>query len=345
MFEIDYLPVGDGARSGDAIAMRFTRPDNGHLAHVIIDGGFQDDGDDLVEHVKGWYGTSNIDLVILSHPDGDHIGGLGTVLRKLSVNALAAHDLAAHGGSDLPAAAAVTELRELAVAEGTALYEPFQGLRAFGGALLVAGPSEEFYKARVTEELVEQRRGARAAAVQRGVLAEGLARLSARALQVFPVEIPFEDAGGTNPRNNSSAIIDVQFAEQRFLFTGDAGVPALDAALDFLEVEGRTLRFPTFVDVPHHGSRHNGSSRLLDRLLGPKTNEDRGYAYISIAQEAARDPRYPSPRITNAFGRRGYPSYVTAGQPIYLSGEDAPTRNWTPLTPLPPREESIDDRP
>ena len=69
MYDIDFLPVGDGGRSGDAIALRFTRPDTGGLAHVIVDAGFQDDGDALVEHVNYYYGTSSIDLAILTHPD------------------------------------------------------------------------------------------------------------------------------------------------------------------------------------------------------------------------------------------------------------------------------------
>ena len=60
MLEIDFLPVGDGEDSGDAIAMRFTRPDTGGIAHVIVDAGFQDDGEALVEHVKNYYGTSQM---------------------------------------------------------------------------------------------------------------------------------------------------------------------------------------------------------------------------------------------------------------------------------------------
>jgi hypothetical protein len=35
--------------------MRFTRPDTGGYAHVVIDGGFRDDGEALVEHVKEYY--------------------------------------------------------------------------------------------------------------------------------------------------------------------------------------------------------------------------------------------------------------------------------------------------
>jgi hypothetical protein len=52
MYEIDILPVGDEGQSGDAIAMRFTRPDGQGTAHVIIDAGFDDDGVALVDHVQ-----------------------------------------------------------------------------------------------------------------------------------------------------------------------------------------------------------------------------------------------------------------------------------------------------
>lgn len=41
MYEVDFLPVGDGERSGDAIAVRFTKPGTDAIAHVIIDAGFQ----------------------------------------------------------------------------------------------------------------------------------------------------------------------------------------------------------------------------------------------------------------------------------------------------------------
>jgi hypothetical protein len=247
VFEIDFLPVGDGARSGDAIAIRFTRPDNGRIAHVIIDGGFQDDGDALVEHVMGVYETNHVDLVILTHPDGDHIGGLGKVVEELNVDSLVAHDLSAHGGASLKAADAVAELRQLARGKGASLYEPFADLNAFGEALLIAGPTEPFYEEQVVAEVAEERAGARASTPATHGLAATARGLTERAIAKFPVELPFGDAGGDNPRNNSSAIIDLRLGDNRILFTGDAGVPALDGALDYLDSRGRTDRYPDLV--------------------------------------------------------------------------------------------------
>jgi beta-lactamase superfamily II metal-dependent hydrolase len=343
MFEIDFLSVGEGARSGDAIAMRFTRPDNGQLAHVIIDAGFKQSGEDLVTHITRAYGVEAVDLVILTHPDGDHIGGMGVVLESLRVGALAVHDLAGHGGAGLKAASATSELIALARREGTGVFEPFQGMNAFGEALLVAGPSQPFYEALVAEEVTAERTGTRRQA-HKSTLREAAARLYARVLAQFPLETDFDDAGGTESRNNTSAIVDLRLGQYRFLFTGDAGVPAIDGALDYLDARGRSDRYPILVQIPHHGSRHNGSRVLIERMVGPRGSDHRGLAYVSISEQAAKDPRYPSPRITNAFGRRGYEVAATAGTSIFYVGDGA-SRTGTPLTTLPPLDESIDERP
>jgi beta-lactamase superfamily II metal-dependent hydrolase len=344
MFEIDFIAVGEDTRSGDAITMRFNRPDTGAMVHVIIDAGFQSTGDNVVEFVEYRYGTRDIDLAILTHPDGDHIGGMGTVIRELNVAALALHRLSAHGGSSLPAAKEVDDLCNVAMANGTDLYDAFQGLNAFGEALLIAGPTRAYYEQLVQEQIQE---AATAAAAARGPgrIAAAVQRMAARALSVFPIESNFDDAGGTNPRNNSCAIVDVRLAQETFLFTADAGVPAINSALDYLDSQGRSDRYPDLVQLPHHGSRHNLDRATVGRLAGPPTEDNRGSAFVSISKTAAADPRYPSPRVTNAFGRRGYFVGETAGQNICKSSPDAPNRpDYSPLTPIPPKDETIDDR-
>src|SRR6185436_11080833 len=70
MLEMDWLPVGDGERSGDAITARFTRLDTGALAHIVVDAGFNDDGKDVVAVFDRYYGTRKVDIAILTHPDG-----------------------------------------------------------------------------------------------------------------------------------------------------------------------------------------------------------------------------------------------------------------------------------
>src|SRR5262245_57979427 len=91
-YEVDFLAVGDGERSGDAIAVRFgdfSHPDRQWV--IVIDGGFADTGEALVEHIRTVYNANLVDLIISTHPDADHSAGLYPVLEKMKVGALLMH--------------------------------------------------------------------------------------------------------------------------------------------------------------------------------------------------------------------------------------------------------------
>lgn len=336
MYEIDFLPVGDGGRSGDAITIRFTKPSGG-AGHVIIDAGFEDDGEALVEHVQRYYGTSQIDLAILTHPDGDHIGGMGVVVRELDVGTLWLHDLGARGGASLDAAEAIDDLMGVASDNGTAVAEPFAGASAFGRALRILGPTEEYYEELVGEQLLVSKPvgGARA-------LLEATRRRADRFLAALPMEIPFDDGDGTSPRNNSCIVTMLEVAGRRFLFTADAGVPALHSAWDYLEGSGLGAEALYFAQIPHHGSRRNASSELLTRLYGGTGQSASRSALVSVSKNA--DAKHPSPRVVNAYMRRGFNVVQTVGRTICERSDDAPTRpGWGPVDPLAPMDESLED--
>jgi beta-lactamase superfamily II metal-dependent hydrolase len=337
MYEVDFLPVGDEGQSGDAVAVRLTRPDTGTYAHLIIDAGFQDDGEALVEHVQRWFETRSIDLAIVTHPDGDHIGGMGEVIRELDVGVLCIHRLRQRGGGLLPAADAVDELIRLAEARGTEIHEPFAGDKAFGGAMTILGPDEAWYQELVALQVEEEPR--RALRRARSRLAS-LRAAGQRFLASLPMEIPFDDQGGTNPRNNTSVITMLDDVGHRMLLTGDAGVPSLERAWDWLELAGGDTSPPDFVQIPHAGSRHNASSAWLNRLLGPTGQAPSRTAFVSVASQAVR---HPSPRVVNAYLRRGCRVYETRGQTKHHFGNGAPHRGWPPATPLDPMDESMED--
>ena len=47
----------------------------------VVDGGYMDDGQKLVDHMRKYYDNpSYIDHVVLTHPDEDHASGLATAL-------------------------------------------------------------------------------------------------------------------------------------------------------------------------------------------------------------------------------------------------------------------------
>jgi beta-lactamase superfamily II metal-dependent hydrolase len=75
-YEIDFLPV-ETDKSGDAIAIRYTV--NGATAVHVVDGGYLDTGEALVEHLSTLYGVGH---VVLTHPDQDHANGLRKVVES-----------------------------------------------------------------------------------------------------------------------------------------------------------------------------------------------------------------------------------------------------------------------
>ena len=89
-YEIDFLSVGEESQSGDAIALRYGNLDGPRNEQrvIVIDGGFSDDGTALVEHIKRYYKTDAVDIVVSTHPDQDHVSGLAMVLEEMQVGQL-----------------------------------------------------------------------------------------------------------------------------------------------------------------------------------------------------------------------------------------------------------------
>jgi beta-lactamase superfamily II metal-dependent hydrolase len=345
VYEVEFLAVGDGEKSGEAIALRFTSPIDGGTVVGVIDAGFTDTGPELVSHIIRHYGSDWVDFVLSTHPDADHINGMGYVMRNLRVGNLLIHRPAQHGYSNNSGARPAEELVRLAEAQGSNVMEPFAGVNGWGDAFLIAGPTREHYERMLADQEETAKAEARRLSFAERYFGESAVKtvraLAERVLANFPVEIPFDDAGGTNPRNNSSAILSLMVDGKHLLFPSDAGVPAINQAMDFLDGRGRTTLYPAFFGLPHHGSRHNLDLDTIQRILGSHTNEHYGTAFVSVSAESD----LPSPRVANAAGRRGYRVYKTDGSGyIRHSSPDAPYRaGLQPLTPLPPLVEDDHD--
>jgi len=80
-YEIDFLPAGDS--NGDAIVIRY---DSDPYYLHIVDGGFADTAEVVINHIEKIYGTGRIIAhVALSHADNDHAAGLIGILEHLDV--------------------------------------------------------------------------------------------------------------------------------------------------------------------------------------------------------------------------------------------------------------------
>ena len=335
MYEVDYLWVGEKSNTGDAIAMRFTRPDTNAQAVVIIDGGFHETGDRLADHVEQYYGTSVVDLVVCTHPDDDHIMGLFEVIERLEVRRLLIHRPTqyGYGADDGVKSQTVEDLVAAAVRRGVVIDDTsFAGTTYFGGALMIAGPTKAYYRELLADQRVLSESSVAKLAHGAGPIFAAMTR-KVRSLFGDPGETMTGDNGGTTPRNNSSIVLDLQLEGTRAFFTGDAGAPALTQAADNLDAVGRSAAAIELFHVPHHGSRHNLTTQVLNRLLGFQTTVQRGWAVASVGKEAHDHPRA---EVANAIKRRGYPVCCTRGISLCWRSDDAPTR-WeysSTVTPL-----------
>lgn len=353
-YEIDFLPVGDKSSGGDAITLRYgnlygTREEQ---TVVVIDGGYASSGAALVEHIGKCYDTDKVDIVISTHPDDDHINGLEVVLQEMEVGELWMH-LPWKRSASLAQAKSIrfktsvikekltaslqsaTDLEEIAKAQRIPIIEPFAGTRSADGVIQIFGPTLTYYEELLAEIMTPgsaQTKVASMDALLRKILAGNMVSESL-------TEETLSEDSETSTSNNTSAICLLSWEGRKSLFTGDAGILALNQALDLLEeTEGFTAGDLSFVQVPHHGSQRNVSPSLLNRLLGPK-GETRviGTAFASVPPENPKG-KHPSKKATNAFRRRGYPVHLTQGT-NKLHHYDAPERpGYATSTPEPLHE-------
>lgn len=351
-YEIDFLAVGSGEKSGDAIALRFGDLFGSRTNQrvVVVDGGFQETGEQLVAHIRKFYQTDQVDLVVSTHPDADHVGGLQVVLETLEVGALWMHRpwLHTRDMADLFKGGRVTDqsvseslrksldaaydLERVATRKRIPITEPFVGLKDESASLLVVGPTRQFY-----EDLLQDFRGTPEPKTS-GLLAKalrGAEEVVRRIAENWDYET-LDDTGETSAENNSSAVLLFRRDGHNALLTADAGLPALDQVAGLLE--GAGFNAPAqlnFIQVPHHGSQRNSGPSVLNRLIGPKrqSQDVLKTAFVSVAKDA--DSKHPSKKVTNAFRRRGAAVHATQGV-SKRHRHNAPDRDdYEASTPLP----------
>jgi beta-lactamase superfamily II metal-dependent hydrolase len=129
----------------------------------------------------------------------------------------------------------------------------------------------------------------------------------------------------------------VQYANlcgEKILLTGDAGRATLFEAIDYAPVVGLILPGIDRIQVPHHGSRHNVSTELLDELLGPKLDTLQKN-FTSIISAAKEDKNHPRKAVIRAFMHRGGKVITTEGSNIRTGHNAPPRERWTSVESVP----------
>jgi hypothetical protein len=217
----------------------------------------------------------------------------------------------------------LSQLDTLAQRRDIRVIEPFAGLK-LGNGMTVLGPSLEFYHELVCEILDVEIDDARLTLAALARKAHRVAQWSAGAVQEFThprvltqrfaealgfAGQQLDDWGLTDADNDSSVVFMLQVADRRLLLTGDVGIDGLKEALDYAALLRIPLQHLAAFQLPHHGSHHNVSGDLLDRLSGSN----------AIISAAADSPDHPSPDVIDALRKRGWRVSCTRGKTLRIS--------------------------
>ena len=352
-YEIEFFRVGDGASNGDAILIHWW---DGQAWHIgIVDGGYEDTGWEMVEHIHRWYSEKPIiDFVVSSHPDNDHMSGLRVIMSELPVRELWMHVPWVHADRILHLFRSrrwtedglarelrrqynyVVELVDLAQKQGTQIKLPFEGQKI--GPFTVLSPTVEMY-----EGLLPQFRDTpRPDQDMLQTLGHWITGIGRRISKAILKDIPelwdketLREGGITSAENESCVVLLGDLGAGNIFLTADAGLRALYASVNYAHQQQISLDPLWLFQVPHHGSRNNISPSMLDYIIGPPVQEGQTRSPHCIVSAGKEDENHPRQVVVNALWRRGLKPQVTRNGLIRYQSGLKQRDGWTTVPPIP----------
>lgn len=357
-YEIDFIGVGDDIKKdADAIVIRW-KDDNGNLKTGIYDGGLQVHGEKLVEHLNQ-YNFENcenpcIEFVLCSHSDLDHVSGLKSILENFKVKALYMNrpwefskDIMDDVNINLIDGRItenslkdrlrdkykyICELEEIANEKEVPIFNAFQG-DVIEQKFTVLSPTKEFYfQLMVESEKTPIEEADTEKNVSESFIKKAFSYVMSL-LETWKNEELREDVS-TSAENEMSVVLLGEMEEENFLLTGDAGIRALGISLQYSDELNVSLKNTVkFLQIPHHGGRHNVSPSILNSLIGEIVDEElkaTKTAFVSVAKSS----EHPLQMVVNAFTRRGVKVYKTKGNIIHHHRNMPDREGWTSLAKL-----------
>lgn len=364
-YEIDYIGVkaDKATKDADAICLRWKTGIalNGMPIYKVgvIDGGFEAHGNAMIAHMNQYYfddaegvkskEKKTIDFVVVTHPDQDHAIGLKQVLKAFDVKKIYMNrpwlyvdelfDKVNDGRITKQSLRerlrnnyeTIADIENIAEENKIPIYEAFEGTYV-ENEILILSPEKQFY----LDLLVESEKTP--LQEQAAFNQDGLFGRIANAVKAYIVN-KFEDWDietlreneETSAENETSVVLRGLVEGDGFLLTGDAGIRALNKAIDYMEQIGEdVISEISFYQIPHHGGRHNVSPSLLDRMVGQRVKKGatrNKTAYASVAEGSD----HPLKMVTNAYICRGVSTYETNGNTICHHCGQMPKRGWTQL--------------
>ena len=336
--EIDLLAVGDGTKGGDAILIRYGDlvAGGGKQTVILIDGGYKKTAPKIKEMLAKYYNCKNragkyvIDLMILSHPDLDHVGGLVELSKdpEIEIQQLLMQkpwevvDINDFEDGRITPNSLENRLKN-AFKQASELFEAIPESRHIeptprpiplnGATLHILGPHDDFYRKMLLAcpktpdaKLMDEKR--------QKIFCQKIEEEEFTEDQ--EIEWNYDEA--TSEINETSLIILFEYDGHKILLTGDAGKMGLENAIQTAEANYVSLSDIDIIKMPHHGSRKNVDPDILNKLRGYGTR-----CYISCAQ--GDEGHHPSKRLVNLLNQMEYRVLATSGNNLH-KGYGAPLR-------------------
>lgn len=336
-YEINFIGISEETKDSDAIALRWKNED-GSYTIGIYDGGNQKYGEELGVFLDKYFlneEKKNIDFVICSHSDMDHTSGLKYILENYQVDKLYMNRPWNYVKELFPyvddgritedslnkrlhdSYSYISELEIMAKEKNIPIYDAFQGT-LINDYFCILSPSKKFYLDLVKES--EKTPLEESTKMTKDSLFSRAKKYLNNVFENWNIETLKEDVS-TSAENEMSVIclggsFDTDDKEC-FLLTGDAGIRDLTEAIKYSD-KGKEFSLKNnvnFIQIPHHGGRHNISPSLLNKLLGPKITENSNRTKTAFCS-VGKNSDHPLKMVENAFIRRGCKVFKTNGKTI-----------------------------
>ena len=351
-YEVDFIGTLKVEKDYDAIAFRYWSPRANRWIVCVFDGGTSEAGEALSKHINTYYLKDipkDIDMVFCSHPDLDHASGLKNIMQNYSVSYLVMnrpwlyidelYEKVKDGRITKESLERtlrdkykfIDELEALAKRQKNCQIIPgFAESRLFPEMTIVS-PTQTFYIQSLVDSDKTPAMDSATESKSASFVANALHALG-KWLRAIWGKDDIREGETTSAENEASIVLKVQpNGDNPFLLLGDVGCKGLTAAMDYADAIKEPLSDCDFVQIPHHGGRHNVSPSVLDRLIGvkvPQGSLPRKTAFVSVG----KDSDHPRKCVSNAFINRGCEVYVSSSTTLCHHRGNVPNRGWTAAT-------------
>lgn len=327
-YRIDFIGEKESEKDFSSIIVYFETDKNKKVLGVY-DGGFESTGRVLLEHLDRHYfkdENRELNFLVCSHPHNDHVSGLKYLIENCEVQRLYmncpwkyADELIEYRSDGRitqeslerklkETFSPVCDLEAVATKKRVKIIDAFAGMK-IEDEIDVLSPSIDLYKNLITEccEKLEIKTNSEESSVR---LFSRVKKYILNVMENWKKETLKEDVS-TSPENEMSIVLYGDVGNSSFLLTGDFGLRGLGNAIEYANGKGIFIKDSvTFYQIPHHGSRHNVSPGLLNKLLGEIKDESHVSKKTAFAS-VCKDSDHPLKVVTNAFIRRGVKTYST----------------------------------